>query len=215
MAKNEFEIKKIKDDNITIEEQIEKKASWVLLFWRKYGSIFSIILIFLAITAFTVGIGLAVSNFMDNANKIHDIKIKTTVEYINGNDLEILNTYPVTENQADLLYEKGEAKAAKFVISNNSDVKIRCKIEIIDQNPLALNKLNTNFINYKIKENDKLLDSKKLIMEKGIGNLHTTVLDPLTKTSFELRMWIDENVGNDAQNKEFKGSLAVYYELVD
>lgn len=76
MSSSEFRVKKIKNDNITVEEEKNDKKTWFFLFWRKYGNIFSMILIFSAITSFTVGIGIALSHFFDNANKKLMLKLR-------------------------------------------------------------------------------------------------------------------------------------------
>ena len=116
---SEFRVKRIKNDNITVEEEKDGKKNWLFLFWRKYGNIFSMILIFLAITSFTVGIGIALSHFFDNANKKVDVEIKTVVEYYNEDGkLLFENTYPMSEKEADIIYNNKDATEAEFVIKN-------------------------------------------------------------------------------------------------
>ena len=205
MSKNEFEVKKMKEENITIEEQQDEKKTWFLTFWRKYGNILTIILIFLAITIFTIGMGLALSNFLDNSNETHEISVKTIVEYQNGDNLEVINTYPMTESQADILFDSKELKESSFTITNYSDVKVNCKIEIIDETEDKTKEFTTNHLRYKISKNGKYFQSKLLDLKEEIGSTN----------KFILRMWLDENASNNEQKKEFKGKIKVYFEYIE
>ena len=145
---SEFRVKRIKNDNITVEEEKDGKKNWLFLFWRKYGNIFSMILIFLAITSFTVGIGIALSHFFDNANKKVDVEIKTVVEYYNEDGkLLFENTYPMSEKEADIIYNNKDATEAEFVIKNMSSMDIRCRIGLEKTKNTTM---ETNKLNYKL-----------------------------------------------------------------
>lgn len=214
MSKNEFEVTKLTKEKITVEEQIDQKKNWFLTFWRKYGNILTIILIFLAITIFTIGMGIALSNFLDNANETHEISVKTLVEYINGDDLEVINTYPMTEIQADTLFDNKKYKESTFIVTNYSDVKVNCKIEIIDETEQA-KAITKDKLKYKISKNGIYFPSKQLQLNEGVGELLITDLEIGSKNNFILRMWLDETASNNEQKKEFKGKIKVYFEYIE
>lgn len=209
---SEFRVKRIKNDNITVEEEKDGKKNWLFLFWGKYGNIFSMILIFLAITSFTVGIGIALSHFFDNANKKVDVEIKTVVEYYNEDGkLLFENTYPMSEKEADIIYNNKDATEAEFVIKNMSSMDIRCRIGLEkDKNTT----METNKLNYKLIKNGEPLKSKSLNYTNKIPEAELLVFDmkPAESDKFALRLWLDESADNSYQDKIFEGKIKVYFE---
>ena len=209
---SEFRVKRIKNDNITVEEEKDGKKNWLFLFWRKYGNIFSMILIFLAITSFTVGIGIALSHFFDNANKKVDVEIKTVVEYYNEDGkLLFENTYPMSEKEADIIYNNKDATEAEFVIKNMSSMDIRCRIGLEKTKNTTM---ETDKLNYKLIKNGEALKSKSLNYTKKIPEAELLVFDmkPAESDKFALRLWLDESADNSYQDKIFEGKIKVYFE---
>ena len=209
---SEFRVKRIKNDNITVEEEKDGKKNWLFLFWGKYGNIFSMILIFLAITSFTVGIGIALSLFFDNANKKVDVEIKTVVEYYNEDGkLLFENTYPMSEKEADIIYNNKDATEAEFVIKNMSSMDIRCRIGLEKTKNTTM---ETNKLNYKLIKNGEPLKSKSLNYTKKIPEAELLVFDmkPAESDKFALRLWLDESADNSYQDKIFEGKIKVYFE---
>lgn len=209
---SEFRVKRIKNDNITVEEEKDGKKNWLFLFWGKYGNIFSMILIFLAITSFTVGIGIALSHFFDNANKKVDVEIKTVVEYYNEDGkLLFENTYPMSEKEADIIYNNKDATEAEFVIKNMSSMDIRCRIGLEKTKNTTM---ETNKLNYKLIKNGEPLKSKSLNYTKKIPEAELLVFDmkPAESDKFALRLWLDESADNSYQDKIFEGKIEVYFE---
>ena len=209
---SEFRVKRIKNDNITVEEEKDGKKNWLFLFWRKYGNIFSMILIFLAITSFTVGIGIALSHFFDNANKKVDVEIKTVVEYYNEDGkLLFENTYPMSEKEADIIYNNKDATEAEFVIKNMSSMDIRCRIGLEKTKNTTM---ETDKLNYKLIKNGEPLKSKSLNYTKKIPEAELLVFDmkPAESDKFALRLWLDESADNSYQDKIFEGKIKVYFE---
>lgn len=212
MSSSDFKVKKIKNENITVEEEKDGKKNWLFLFWRKYGNIFSMILIFLAITSFTVGIGIALSHFFDNANKKVDVEIKTVVEYYNEDGkLLFENTYPMSEKEADIIYNNKDATEAEFVIKNMSSMDIRCRIGLEKTKNTTM---ETNKLNYKLIKNGEPLKSKSLNYTKKIPEAELLVFDmkPAESDKFALRLWLDESADNSYQDKIFEGKIKVYFE---
>ena len=209
---SEFRVKRIKNDNITVEEEKDGKKNWLFLCWGKYGNIFSMILIFLAITSFTVGIGIALSHFFDNANKKVDVEIKTVVEYYNEDGkLLFENTYPMSEKEADIIYNNKDATEAEFVIKNMSSMDIRCRIGLEKTKNTTM---ETNKLNYKLIKNGEPLKSKSLNYTKKIPEAELLVFDmkPAESDKFALRLWLDESADNSYQDKIFEGKIKVYFE---
>ena len=209
---SEFRVKRIKNDNITVEEEKDGKKNWLFLFWGKYGNIFSMILIFLAITSFTVGIGIALSHFFDNANKKVDVEIKTVVEYYNEDGkLLFENTYPMSEKEADIIYNNKDATEAEFVIKNMSSMDIRCRIGLEKTKNTTM---ETNKLNYKLIKNGEPLKSKSLNYTNKIPEAELLVFDmkPAESDKFALRLWLDESADNSYQDKIFEGKIKVYFE---
>lgn len=209
---SEFRVKRIKNDNITVEEEKDGKKNWLFLFWGKYGNIFSMILIFLAITSFTVGIGIALSHFFDNANKKVDVEIKTVVEYYNEDGkLLFENTYPMSEKEADIIYNNKDATEAEFVIKNMSSMDIRCRIGLEKTKNTTM---ETNKLNYKLIKNGEPLKSKSLNYTKKIPEAELLVFNmkPAESDKFALRLWLDESADNSYQDKIFEGKIKVYFE---
>lgn len=215
MSSSDFKVKKIKNENITVEEEKENKKTWLFLWWRKYGSIFSIILIFLAITSFTIGIGIALSHFFDNANKKVDVEIKTVVEYFTDQGmLNFENAYPMSETESDKIYENKEATPAEFKIKNVSDMAIRCKIVLEKTNNTTI---STDKLNYKLIKNGEVLKINSLNYKDNISEVSLAIFEmkPMEVDRFELRMWLDQSADNTYQDKIYEGKIKVYFEYIN
>lgn len=213
MSSNEFKVKKIEKENITLEEEKDEKKTWLLLFWRKYGNLLTMILIFLAITIFTVGTGIAISRFYNNANEKVEVTINTVVEFIYGDKFELPNTYPMTERQADALYQKGEYKEANLKIKNLSTVPVKCKI-VLAKN-VNETTLKTDKLYYKLKKGNEFLEKSNLSFnEYNEAILYTFKMEPKATEHYNLRMWVDETADNSYQGKIFKGKVKVYFDYI-
>lgn len=207
-----LELKKLRMIILLLKKKKNDKKTWFFLFWRKYGNIFSMILIFSAITSFTVGIGIALSHFFDNANKKVDVEIKTVVEYYNeGGKLLFENTYPMSEKEADMIYNNKDATDVQFVVKNMSSMNIRCRIGLEKTKNTTM---ETDKLNYKLIKNGEALKSKSLNYTKKMPETELLVFDmkPAESDKFALRMWLDESADNSYQDKTFEGKIKVYFE---
>jgi len=120
------------------------------------------------------------------------------IDYKDQNKIELENAYPMKDAKGMSLtpYE--------FTIENTGDLKALYDISLeIAEN----SNLDYNCLKYSIKRNDEEWSSPKrltsLKLEEGIE------LDPTGKDHYQLRLWIDENVGNEAQGKTFIAKVIV------
>ncbi len=99
-----------------------------------------------------------------------------------------------------------------FKLTNTCNVGVDYNIdlEIIQEE----NAMSAKNIATKIDENDKvvLLESTKTTVEGEEGDIYkigSGTLDPHTSVEHSLRLWLDINAGNDAQNKTFKSKIII------
>ena len=121
-----------------------------------------------------------------------------SLQYQDENAITLEKAYPISDVEAEDLvpYE--------FRIENTGDIKARYDI-ILEEN--SENTLNYAWLKYSLKRNEEgwsipqKISSLKL--EEGLE------IDPENIDSYQLRLWIDEEVGNEAQNKTFKAKVVI------
>ena len=120
--------------------------------------------------------------------------------------LTLANQYPTTDDE-------GQASDPyTFTITNTGTlaadytVKILDDTDMINQDGCSANQLNKNYIKYS-------LDGKSPVvlgtLEANEYVIATGTLQPEASRTYNLRVWLSENVGNDALNKHFHGKIVV------
>ncbi len=122
------------------------------------------------------------------------------------NAIVLKNAYPMEDSKG----ETTEPYTFKLTNTCNVGVNYNIDLEIIQEE----NAMSAKNIATKIDENDKvvLLESTKTTVEGEEGDIYkigSGTLDPHTSVEHSLRLWLDINAGNDAQNKTFKSKIII------
>ena len=73
------------------------------------------------------------------------------------------------------------------------------------ENPEKL--LKSNYLRYQIVRNGEPLPIQNLNLD---GTLLVSTVNAHSQDVYELRVWLDKNVGNEAQDKEFYGFVSIH-----
>ncbi len=175
--------------------------------------IFSIIGVILSLSGITYA-------YLRTRNEQEDKNIITTLTCLNVS-LENIKEGIKLENAYSITDEEGEKEVPyTFVIKNNCamDVNININLEslIIEGNKLASNQLKV-----KLNSIDKKINEKKLLSNftettptistaESSNKLSSYYLAGGDSKTFELRLWIDENVTwEEGKNKGYEGKIVI------
>jgi len=121
-----------------------------------------------------------------------------SLQYKDQNAIQLEKTYPLSDQ------EGMELIPYEFSVENTGDIKALYDI-ILEEN--EENTLNAIWLKYSLKRNEEEWSSPKKIsslkLEEGLE------VEPGKTDVYQLRLWIDEEVGNEAQNKSFKARVVI------
>lgn len=170
--------------------------------------IFGIILTVLFVL---IGISFAWFRFMklsDNTNSLTTASIDIYLDEYDGKEISLINTYPMTD-------ESGmQTKAYEFTVVNNSNIGFDYEVrlvkdkETIKEDGCADKELDANVIRYRLERSNAYLTIDNLGTKKD-WTIDTNKIGAHEKKHYTLRLWIDENAGNEYQGKHFHGKIEV------
>lgn len=227
--KNNFSVQKKKKEMIVLEEAKEENKK-NLIFKGKYGRILLIILMFICIFVFTIGVYFSLSAVWDNSSRKHDVKYYTVIEYTNNSDKINFNGFlPISDEDALDNYSKNKDGYIpyEFNLLNKSNYGLKYKVVIVEDMSIE-NKLDSSLIKYNIKNgNSEPFTNILKNTNKMTGTLEdgTTVeensyvltegrIASLEKVEFVLKLWLSSEMTNENQKKKFKGLIKIYAEYI-
>lgn len=131
------------------------------------------------------------------------------VDYQDEEYIQLLETYPISDEAASKL------PAYNFTITNTGNVDAKYSIRLEEDESIDSKSLLTyNQIKYSIKEGEGTWSQPALLSTLGNGLylVKNRTLDAQKVNSsinYSLKIWVDYNVGNEGQNKIFKGKVVV------
>lgn len=115
---NKFHVKKIKETNITVEEE-RKYHSPFILFFKRNGNLLFIICMLLSITVFIIGASITIAGLKESS--IVEYETNGVVVKFDSTNNSILNGTPITEEYANKVFDSNSIE------DNNEGVVIRIK----------------------------------------------------------------------------------------
>lgn len=215
---NDFNVKKIKDDKILLEEIDNRKHGVIWLFYNKYGRIINMVLALVAFFVLLIGMILSYDIFLGNAKKIYVIQEKEYVKF-GSNQLSIGNLAPLNDDKvAD---DKNNLFNETVVSINNTSLSKNIHYLIVVSEILHDNRLNPSNLLYSVSiDGGKTYTEPKILNSKLDDNLEDLEyilyegdLNKNESVNLKLRIWIPETGEdqNDLQGKVFKGKINIYY----
>ncbi len=114
--------------------------------------------------------------------------------------ISLKNTYPMKDEEGKSL------EPFTFSVENKGNITAKYQISIVeDEN----NTLDRSSLRYELKkqgEEGEISNLDDLVIKNNV------TLDGLQKDTYELRIWLDENTGNEAMGKIWKGKVQVVAE---
>ncbi len=228
--KNEFKVQKKKKELIVLEEEKNENNKY-LFFKGKYAKILLIILMFICIFVFTIGIYFSLSAVWDNSSRKHNVNVYTIIEYTNNSETINLNGFlPITDEDALDNYSKSKDGYIpyEFNLTNKSSYNLKYRI-VVEEDMTIENKLDSSLIKYNIKSGSSepftniLKNTNKMTgsLEDGTAIKENTYIlmegriSSLEKVEFNLKFWLSSEMTNENQKKKFKGLIKIYAEYID
>lgn len=180
---------------------------------RKH-SIILLLLYILCILMFVLSGSFTLSTILQTKDLTSDkVKVgKVQMELINRDEtnIKLINTYPMSEKEASLL------KPFEFKVTNEGTLAVMYRLILQDvEDKDVLEKVNGGKLDHD-KVSYSLIDSQTNktiktgpISELEEGILITEKLLPRYSKNFYFRLWINENAGNESQNKFYVGQIVL------
>lgn len=115
-----------------------------------------------------------------------------------GNAINLTNTYPMTESEGKT------TDPFVFTVNNNGTIASNYTINLIEEKGTTLNK---NLLKYTLKKNNEPESAPKFLTSLTL--VSDQILNPSSKDTYSLKIWLDESATNDAQGKIWKGKVSI------
>lgn len=216
MGTNRFSVKEVKEENIVLEEEKDKKHGIIWLFFKKYGRMLNMILSLVALFVLLIGMSLSYDIFLENAEKIYIIDEKEYLKFT-SNDLDIGDLSPVNEDDLNDNHET-------IVTLNNTSKYRNVEYLVVVTENEEESSIEPRDLMFSISDDggnsystaSALNSNTSKDLEKNDYIIYRGDLNGKGKINLKLRIWIPET-GEDQnylQGKIFKGKINIYYREV-
>ena len=153
------------------------------------------------------GVTYSILSFRVEGNEVNIVKAGILKIDINENEpITLLETYPIST-------DKGmEGEPYSFTISNTGDIDAIYRIYLDDvELDAGIERLSDSSIRYSLTKDGKYLTNTvaDLLSQRENRIIDNGAIYPGETFNYELKMWIDEDVGNEEQGKAFKGKIRI------
>ena len=125
------------------------------------------------------------------------------IDFAEGNAINMVNAAPMTDSDGM------KTTPYTFTITNGGD--INAYYTVSNEEELA-NTLDTSYLRMKLTGSDGYDSGIKTVKELGTETyklIDDTLLETGKSVTYELRMWISQDAGNDIQDKTYKSKIVV------
>lgn len=216
MKTNEFSVKEIKEDNIVLEEENDKKHGIIWLFFKKYGRMLNMVLSLVALIVLLIGMSLSYDIFLENAKKIYIIDEKEYLKFTSSN-LTLDNLAPTHSDGI-------EGDRETILTLNNTSAYKKVDYLVVLSEVLHEDRINPAELLYSVSvdggknySDPAVLSGNTMVgLEDTDYVLYEGSLNYNDTANIKLRIWIPETGvdQNHLQGKVFKGKLNIYYKEV-
>ena len=171
-----------------------------------------LIMIIVAVLILVIGLTYAWFKFSQKSNNTNSIittgKFELRLDEYDGKTIELNDTFPMTDNTGL------KTRAYEFDVINKSAAKFRYEVKLVlDQNEISKDNcsnkiLDASVIRYQLIRNSSSITINTLGDQKD-WIIDTSTLAANKTNKYSLRLWLDENAGNEYMNKHFHAKLEV------
>ena len=138
---NDFKVKKIKENNIVIEESRKNRSNFVL-FFRKNGGLIFVISLLLSLTVFIIAVSLTISNLKESS--IVEYESNGVIVTFDSSDNSIINGLPITSEYANKIFDSSisQMEKNKGVVIKIKEINLNARKIIFYSDKTALVKYN-------------------------------------------------------------------------
>ena len=153
------------------------------------------------------GVTYSILSFRVEGTEVNIVKAGILKIDIDENEpITLLEAYPIST-------ERGlEGDAYTFTVSNTGDIDAIYRIYLDDvELDAGIERLSDSSVRYSLTKDGKYLTDTvaDLLSQRENRIIDNGAIYPGETFSYELKMWIDENVGNEEQGKVFKGKIRI------
>lgn len=172
-------------------EQVKKQNK------KQYAKIAFLALFLLIVT---IGGSYAIFQTTISGKKTTEIVSGTlTIEYLDKNEINLNNAYPMSD-------EEGlNTIPYTFTIKNTGTLNGKYTISLEEKKG---NTLDKNYIKYAIREKDGEW-SNPTLLSSGLILKENVIIESGKDTTYELKMWLDNDAPNEVQGKTYSGKIVV------
>ena len=153
------------------------------------------------------GVTYSILSFRVKGNEVNIVKAGILKIDINENEpITLLETYPISTDLGM------EGAPYTFTVSNTGDIDAIYRIYLDDvELDAGVERLSDSSIRYSLTKDGKYLTDTvaDLLSQRENRIIDNGAIYPGETFNYELKMWIDEDVGNEEQGKAFKGKLRI------
>ena len=153
------------------------------------------------------GVTYSILSFRVEGNEVNIVKAGILKIDIDENEpITLLEAYPIST-------ERGlEGDAYTFTVSNTGDIDAIYRIYLDDvELDAGIERLSDSSVRYSLTKDGKYLTDTvaDLLSQRENRIIDNGAIYPGETFNYELKMWIDKNVGNEEQGKAFKGKIRI------
>ena len=172
---------------------------------KKKIIILSIVIIGLLLIV--TGVTYSILSFKVEGNEINIVQAGILKIDINENEpITLLEAYPISTDRGM------EGEPYTFTVSNTGDIDAiyRIYLDDVELDP-GIERLSDSSIRYSLMKDGKFQTDTvaDLLSSREDRIIDNGAIYPGETFNYELRMWIDEDVGNEEQGKAFKGKIRI------
>ena len=172
---------------------------------KKKIIILSIVIIGLLLIV--TGVTYSILSFKVEGNEINIVQAGILKIDINENEpVTLLEAYPISTDRGM------EGEPYTFTVSNTGDIDAiyRIYLDDVELDP-GIERLSDSSIRYSLMKDGKFQTDTvaDLLSSREDRIIDNGAIYPGETFNYELRMWIDEDVGNEEQGKAFKGKIRI------
>lgn len=162
----------------------------------------SLLIVFLI--AIVSGISYAFYTLTISSSKNIEVVAGTfNVEFKEGNVINLANAIPMS----DIEGLANDDNVYSFSISNSGTIDAKYNLNL-EETSINANTIDKKYIKYSLKENDGEWSNPQLL-STGLSLRNSRLLAASKKVSYQLKLWVIEDAGNEVQGKEFSAKVVV------
>jgi len=200
---NRFNVKKIKENKITVEEE-RKEYSPFIIFFRRNGNLIFIISLLLSLTLFIIAASLTISNIKESS--IVEYESNGVIVSFDSTDSSIINGLPITSEYANKIFTNNinQLQKNKGVVIKIKEISLKNRKIVFYSDKTALIKYNNGeYLRISSVDNSYGITEEGVINKKAVTKRLTGETKKNSKLNIDLLYLSDGSIEITKDNNVF------------